>query len=53
MITQETIKEHILTVPDEGETGKKNLRKEKIQTKQKTLINEPIQQIQPNGHRSC
>ena len=42
------IKEHISTVPDECETHNQNReklpkqRKEKIQTKQKTLINEPI-----------
>ena len=47
-ITKETIKEHILTVPDECETHNQNQeespnqKKEKIQTKQKTLINEPI-----------
>ena len=48
MITKETIKEHILTVPDKCETHNQNQekspkqRKGKIQTKQKTLINEPI-----------
>ena len=47
MITKETIKEHILTVPDEYVTQPKSgknpkQRKGKIQTKQKTLINEPI-----------
>ena len=48
MITKETIKEHILTVPDECETLNQNQekplkqRKEKIHTKQKALINEPI-----------
>ena len=48
MITKETIKEHISTVPDKHETPNQNQekspkqRKEKIQTKLKTLINEPI-----------
>ena len=48
MITKETIKEHISTVPDEYVTHNQNQeknpkqRKGKIQTKQKTLINEPI-----------
>ena len=47
-ITKETIKEHISTVPDKCERDNQNQekspqqRKEKIQTKQKTLINEPI-----------
>ena len=47
-IAKETIKEHILTVPDEYETYNQNQektlkqRKGKIQTKQKTLINERI-----------
>ena len=47
-ITKETIKEHISTVPDKCERHNQNQekspqqRKEKIQTKQKTLINEPI-----------
>ena len=46
-ITNETIKEHISTVPDKWETYKQSQekvkqRKETIQTKQKTLINEPI-----------
>ena len=55
MITKETIKEHILTVPDECEIHNQNLekkwkqRKEKIQAKQKTLINEPI----PLSNRFC
>ena len=39
MITKETIKEHISTVPHKYVTKR---RKGKIQTKQKTLINEPI-----------
>ena len=48
MITKETIKKHILTVPDECETHNQNQekspkqRKEKFQTKPKTLIKEPI-----------
>ena len=48
MITKETIKEHILTVPDEYVTHNQNQekspkqRKEKIQTKKKTFMNEPI-----------
>ena len=48
MITKETIKEHISTVPDEyvahnsNQEKKPKQRKGKIQTKQKTLINEPI-----------
>ena len=48
MITKETIKEHISTVPDECERHnqyqEKNpkQRRGKIQTKQKTLMNEPI-----------
>ena len=48
MITKETIKEHISTVPDEHERHIQNQekspkqRKEKIQTKQKELINDPI-----------
>ena len=48
MITKETIKEHISTIPDEyvahNQNQEKNpkQRKEKILTKQKTLINEPI-----------
>ena len=48
MITKETIKEHISTVPDEYVAHHQNQektpkqRKGKIQTKQKTLINEPI-----------
>ena len=48
MITKVTIKEHISTVPDEYVTHNQNQekspkqRKGKIQTKQKTLINEPI-----------
>ena len=48
MITKETIKEHISTVPDEYVAHNQNQekthkqRKGKIQTKQKTLINEPI-----------
>ena len=48
MITKETIKEHILIVPENvrqtTKIRKKNpkQRKEKIQTKQKKLINEPI-----------
>ena len=47
-ITKETIKEHILTVSKEHETHYQNQekspkqRKEKIQTKTKTLINELI-----------
>ena len=47
-ITKETIKKHISTVPDEYERHNQNQekspkqRKEKIQIKQKTLINEPI-----------
>ena len=47
MITKETIKKHISTVPDEymtqpksGKTPKQ--RKGKIRSKQKTPINEPI-----------
>ena len=48
MITKETIKEHISTVPDEYVTHNQNQEKNpkqrrgKIQTKQLTLINEPI-----------
>ena len=48
MILKVTIKEHTSTVPDECERHNQNQekspkqRKEKIQTKQKTLINEPI-----------
>ena len=47
MIIKETIKERISTVPDEYVTQPKSektpkQRKGKIQTKQKTLINEPI-----------
>ena len=48
MITKKTIKEHISTVPDECEIHDQNQekspkqRKGRIQTKQKTLINEPI-----------
>ena len=48
MITKETIKEHISTVPDEYLAHNQNQektpkqRKGKIQTKQKPLINEPI-----------
>ena len=46
VITKETIKEHISTVPNEyvtrNQNQEKNLRKGKIQTKQKTLINELI-----------
>ena len=48
MITKDSIKEHISTVPNEYVTHNQNLekypkqRKGKIQTKQKTLIYEPI-----------
>ena len=49
MITKETIREHISTVPDKYVTHNQNQekknpkqRKGKIQTKQKTLINESI-----------
>ena len=48
MITKETIKEHISTVPDEWETHNQNQekfskqRKEKNQIKQQALIHEPI-----------
>ena len=48
MITKETIKEHISTVPDkyvahnQNQEKKPKQRKGKIQTKQKTLVNEPI-----------
>ena len=48
MITEETIKEHISIVPDEYVACNQNQEKKpkqskgKIQTKQKTLINEPI-----------
>ena len=48
MITKKTIEEHISTVPDKRETHNQNQEKspkqrgEKIQTKPKTLINEPI-----------
>ena len=48
MITKETIKEHISTVPDEYVAHNQNKEKNpkqskgKIQTKQETLINEPI-----------
>ena len=47
-VAKETIKEHISTIPNECKTHNQNQekspkqRKEKIQTKQKTLINEPI-----------
>ena len=47
MITKETIKEQISTVPDEYVAHNRNQEKTlqqkgKIQTKQKTLIDEPI-----------